>query len=185
MNKKRDIPDYVDTIPFADKLYRLNWKIVSLIFFRPFVFPIFNLWRVTLLRLFGAEIGEGCIIYSSAYIPSPKNLKIGNKSAIGPEVKFHIGKTVIGNKVTISQRTYLCSASHSIDSINTPFISGTIIVKDFAWVAAEAFVMSNVTIGEGAIIGARSAVFKNVPDWTVVGGNPARILKKRIINDKD
>lgn len=108
---------------------------------------------------------------------------MGEHSTLGPEVKLHFGKTVIGKKVTISQRTYLCSATHEINSINVPFVSGTIIIKDFAWVAAEAFIMTNVTIGEGAIVGARAAVFKNVDDWTIVGGNPAKYLKKRNVID--
>ena len=184
MSSHTSIPDYIDNIPLGDKLFRLFWHVSSFFLFSPFVLPMFNSWRIFLLRLFGAKIGVGCVVHASAYIPSPKNLIIGNKSAIGPQVRFHIGKTIIGNKVTISQRSYLCSATHSIDSINTPFVAGTIIVKDFAWVAAEAFIMSNVTIGEGAIVGARAAVFKNVPDWTVVGGNPAKIIKQRIVHDR-
>ena len=108
---------------------------------------------------------------------------MGEESTVGPQVKLHIGRTIIGHKVTISQRTYLCSATHDISSLNTPFQSGTIVIKDFAWVAAEAFIMTGVVIGEGAIVGARSAVFKNVEPWTVVGGNPAKILKKRIVYD--
>lgn len=178
------IPDYVDNIPASDKLYRLVWQVVSLFIFKPFSLPFFNGWRIVLLRVFGASIGNGCVIHSSAYIPSPKNLVVGDKSAIGPEVKLHIGKTIIGDKVTISQRTYLCSATHSISSVNTPFEAGIIEVKDFAWVAAEAFIMTNVIIGEGAIVGARSAVFKNVDEWTVVGGNPAKFLKKREVYDR-
>ena len=109
---------------------------------------------------------------------------MGVHSTLGPEVQLHIGKTIIGKKVTISQRTYLCSATHETNSINIPFVAGEIIIKDFVWVAAEAFIMTNVTIGEGAIIGARSAVFKNVEDWTMVGGNPAIFIKKRKINNE-
>jgi len=176
-------PKYIDTIPKADKLYRLVWRIVALFLFRPFSLPIFNFWRVFLLKIFGAQIGKGSVIYSSAYIPSPWNLIIGKESAIGPEVKLHIGKTIIGNKVTVSQRSYLCSATHKTDSINLPFISGTIVVKDYAWIAAECFIMSDVTIGMGAIVGARSAVFRSVENWTVVGGNPAKYLKKREVYD--
>lgn len=179
-----EFPNYIDNISKWDKIYRAIWAIFSFFLFRPFVSPFFNFWRIFVLRIFGAQIGLGSIVFASAYIPSPRNLVIGSKSALGPEVRLHIGKTIIGNKVTISQRTYLCSATHRIDSINTPFEAGTIIIKDFAWVAAEAFVMSNVTIGEGAIVGARAVVFKNVPEWSVVGGNPAKILKKRIVNDK-
>ncbi len=182
---QREIPKYIDTIPKSDKIYRLIWRIISLFFFRPFSLPIFNTWRVILLKSFGSKIGRGSIVYSSVHIPSPKNLTIGSEVCIGPDVQLHIGKTIIGNKVTISQRTYLCSATHDTTSINTPFIHGSIVIKDFVWIAAEAFIMSNVTIGKGAIVGARAAVFKSVDDWVIVGGNPAKFIKKRIINDSE
>lgn len=178
-------PKYIDTIPKSDKIYRLVWRIVSLFLFKPFSLPFFNPWRIFLLKCFGAKIGSGCIIFSSVYIPSPKNLFVGREVCVGPYVNLHIGKTIIGNKVTVSQRTYLCSATHKTDSINTPFVSGIIKIKDFAWIAAEAFIMTNVIIGEGAIVGARAAVFKDVDDWTIVGGNPAKLIKKRILNGSE
>jgi putative colanic acid biosynthesis acetyltransferase WcaF len=176
-----DIPKYIDTIPNSDKLYRLSWRIISLFFFKPFSLPFFNSWRVFLLKCFGAELKDNCTIYASAYIPSPRNLRMGRHSTLGPEVKLHFGKTIIGDKVTVSQRTYLCSATHETSSLNIPFIAGEIIIKDFAWIAAEAFIMSNVIIGEGAVVGARAAVFQDVKDWTIVGGNPAKLIKNRII----
>jgi putative colanic acid biosynthesis acetyltransferase WcaF len=175
------IPKYVDTIPKSDKLYRLFWRIVSLFLFKPFSLPFFNSWRIFLLKCFGAKLGTNCTIYASAYIPSPKNLTMGMHSTLGPEVKLHFGKTVIGNKVTISQRTYLSSATHEINSINTPLVTGVININDFVWVAAESFVMSNITIGEGAVVGARSVVCKDVQKWSVVGGNPAKFIKSRVI----
>lgn len=178
---KPEIPKYIDTIPKLDKLYRLIWRITSLFLFKPFSLPFCNGWRIFLLRLFGAKLGEKCNIYASAYIPSPRNLTMGAQSTLGPEVKLHIGKTIIGNKVVISQRSYLCSATHDYKSINIPFISGEILIKDYAWIGAEAFIMSNTTIHEGAVIGARSAVFKSVPPWSIVGGNPAKHIKNRII----
>ena len=180
---KNEIPKYIDNIPKSDKLYRLIWKICSLFLFKPFSLPIFNGYRTFLLKCFGAKIGRNSIIYSTAYIPSPRNLIVGRESALGPGVQLHIGKTIIGDKVTISQRAYLCSATHETNSLNLPFIAGKIIINDFAWIAAEAFIMSNVIIGEGAIIGARASVFKNVESWTIVGGNPAKFIKKRILDD--
>jgi putative colanic acid biosynthesis acetyltransferase WcaF len=177
----KEIPKYIDTIPKSDKLYRLTWRIVSLFLFKPFSLPFFNVWRIFLLKCFGARIGKYCHIYASAYIPSPRNLSMGIHSTLGPEVKLHFGKTIIGNKVTVSQRTYLCSATHETTSLNIPFIAGEIIIKDFVWIAAEAFIMNNIVIGEGAIVGARAAVFTDVEPWTIVGGNPAKFIKKRII----
>jgi putative colanic acid biosynthesis acetyltransferase WcaF len=172
---------YVDVISFRDKINRFIWAIVCFFFFKPFFFPFMNRWRVFLLKMFGAKIGNHTIIHSSVFIPSPWNLDVGVETCIGPEVKLHFGKTIIGSKVTISQRTYLCSASHEISSLNTPFIPGEIIIEDFVWIAAEVFVMMNITIGEGAVVGARAAIFKNVEPWTVVGGNPAKFIKKRMI----
>jgi putative colanic acid biosynthesis acetyltransferase WcaF len=179
-----EIPKYIDTIPKSDKLYRLIWRLTALFFFRPFSLPFCNPWRIFLLKCFGASIGKYSHIYASAYIPSPRNLSMGTHSTLGPEVKLHFGKTKIGNKVTVSQRTYLCSATHETTSLNIPFVAGEIIINDFVWIAAEAFVMSNITIGEGVIVGARAAVFKDVAPWTIVGGNPAKFIKKRGLSQK-
>lgn len=176
-----EIPKYIDTIPKSDKVYRLGWRVVSLFFFKPFSLPFFNGWRIFLLKLFGSEIGKYCNVYASAYIPSPRNLSMGMHSTLGPQVQLHFGKTIIGNKVTISQRTYLCSATHETNSLNLPFIAGKIIIEDFVWIAAEAFIMTNTVIGEGCIVGARSVVIKNTEPWTIVAGNPAEAIKKRII----
>jgi putative colanic acid biosynthesis acetyltransferase WcaF len=178
------VPKYIDNIPKSDKIKRFGWKIISLFLFKPFSLPCFNKWRIFLLRCFGASVGSGSIVHASVYIPSPWNLSIGKESCIGPAVKLHIGKIIIGNKVTISQRTYLCSATHETTSVNTPFVLGEIVIHDYVWIAAEAFIMSNITIGEGAVVGARSAVFKNVEAWTIVGGNPAKFLKDRYVFDK-
>ena len=70
-------------------------------------------------------------------------------------------------------------ATHS--SILACRIQKPIIIGDRAWVAAEAFIGPGVTVGEGAVVGARAAVFKDVEPWTVVGGNPARVIKTRTI----
>jgi len=59
-----------------------------------------------------------------------------------------------------------------------PVITAPIRIERRAWVAADTFVGPGVTIGEGAVVGARASVFRDVDPWTVVGGNPARILKK-------
>jgi putative colanic acid biosynthesis acetyltransferase WcaF len=177
------IEKYHDVIPLSDKIKRKIWLLLYFILYRPFSGILFNSWRVLVLKLFGAKIGKGSIIYSSAQILAPWNLEVGEKSCIGPRVILHIDKTVIGSKVTISQGTYLCSGSHDVNYLNTPFISAPIIIKDFAWVAAESFIMMGVTIGEGAVIGARACVFKDVEPWTIIGGNPAKFIKKRNIKE--
>ena len=81
----------------------------------------------------------------------------------------------------MSQGAYLCTASHDISDSLNPLVTAPIIVKDQAWIATDAFVGMGVTVGQGAVIGARACVFKDVEPWTVVGGNPAKFIKRREI----
>ena len=96
---------------------------------------------------------------------------------------YNVDKVIIGAHSTISQKSYLCTASHDITKSTNPLITAPIIIKDQVWVGAAVFIGMGVTIHKGAVVGARAAVFKNVDSWTVVGGNPAKFIKKRKINE--
>lgn len=80
-------------------------------------------------------------------------------------------------------RRHLCCASHNIRSDRHEQVHKPIVMCRRSWVAAEAFVAMGVTVGEGAVVGARAAVFKDVEPWTVVGGNPAKVINVRKINN--
>ena len=137
-----------------------------------------------MLRCFGAKVGIGCQISNSAFISEPWNLTVGDRVCIGPKTVISNGdKLTVGDKVTISQYSYICCESHEIDTLNKPYFTKPIIIDSFAWICADSFVGLGVTIGEGAVVGARSSVFKDVEPWTVVGGNPAKFIKKRVIKD--
>lgn len=180
---KLDIPKYKTHFSLKNKIYRLFWNMAYILLFRPFIGGLFNTWRILLLRFFGAKIDKGCVIYASARIWLPYNLVVGKKTCIGPNVFCYNPKQiVIGNKVTISQNTYLCGGSHDIKDLALGFISSPIIIKDFSWVCANCFVMMGTTVEEGCIIGATSSLFKSTEPWSVYGGNPAKFLKKREIN---
>lgn len=179
-----EIKKYKETnISLEQRIFQKVWLFCSYLLFKPFTLNFFNSWRVFILKMFGAKIGKGSIIYASVFIPAPWNLSMGKYSCLGPQVKLHIDKTILGDKVTVSQRSYLCSGTHDINFKHRPFTSKPIELKSFSWVAAEAFVAPGVTIGEGAIVGARAAVFKDVEPWSVVGGNPAKFIKKREVED--
>ncbi|WP_456439405.1 acyltransferase [Psychroserpens sp.] len=62
--------------------------------------------------------------------------------------------------------------------------SAPIIIKDKSWIGFETVVLKGVTIGEGAIIGSKSVVTKDVPDWTVVAGNPAKVIREIPIEER-
>lgn len=181
----KDLEKYRDALSLSNKLHRLLWNVSCLLLFRPFGGPLFWRWRNTVLRLFGARVGAGCKVSNSAVIWAPWNVELGRMVCIGPGCKvYSAAKIVIGDKVTVSQGAYLCGASHDINYLNKPLLTAPISIGRFAWVCADAFVGMGVTIGEGAVVGARAAVFKDVDQWTVVGGNPAKFIKKRVVKEK-
>ena len=135
-----------------------------------------------LLRLFGAKLTSSSVVYSSVRIYMPWHLEMGVHSCLADDVDcYNVAPVKIGDHTTVSQKAYLCTASHDITKGNLPLITAPIVIEDQVWVAADAFVGMGVTIGQGAVVGARACVYKDVEAWTVVGGNPARELKKRVL----
>lgn len=175
---------YVDNYSLGEKLHRLCWNICRTLMFRPFGLPIFSKWRNAVLRMWGAKIGRGSIVHASADIWAPWNLEIGLQTCVGPHtILYNPGKIILGNKVSISQYAYLCTATHDYEAKAHTLYWKPIVVGDRAWVAARSFVGPGVTIGEGAIVGATASAYKDVAAWTIVGGNPAKEIKKRVIRD--
>ena len=140
----------------------------------------FWFWRRWLIRLFGGEIADNVKIYPSAKVSQPWNLSIKKDTTIGwGAIIYAIGKIEIGEGVTISQRAHLCAGTHNIKDKSFPIIKSTIEIKDYVWIASEAFIGNGVKIGKNSVVGARSVVFSNISDNNVVIGNPAQIIKKR------
>ena len=109
---------------------------------------------------------------------------MGDHSCLAPEVDCYcVAPIKIGAHATVSQYSYLCTASHDIEHPQMPLVTAPIIIGDGAWITADVFIAPGVTIGEGAVVGARSSVFSDVPPWTVVAGNPAGFLKQRVLKE--
>lgn len=179
-----EVRPYKNKLGLRNKLFRVLWNIIYYILFRPLPNILFWEWRAFLLRCFGAKIGKHCKIRSSASFWAPWNLEMGDYVSIGQKAQvYSVDKIVMHNKVCISQGAFLCTASHDIIKKDNPLITAPIYINSFAWVAADAFIGMGVKIGQGAVVGARAAVFKDVEPWTVVGGNPAKFIKKRIIKE--
>lgn len=180
IKKNRKAVKYSNNILFLRVLWGLGYFI-----FRnsPRVFFAF---RSALLRLFGAKVGKSVHIYPSAIIYMPWNLTIGDNSAIGEEALiYNLGKVIIGSNATVSHRAHLCAGSHDYTDPTLPLLKPPIVVGDNAWICAQAFIGPNVTIYEGAVVGAAAVVTKNVEPWAVVAGNPAKIIKQRILKTDD
>jgi putative colanic acid biosynthesis acetyltransferase WcaF len=179
---KVDVSHCPSAHSFANKLGRVAWAGVWALFYRPSPKPL-HAWRRFLLRLFGARIAPHAYPHASARIWAPWNLEMGEYSCLSHQVDCYcVAPVRIGAHATVSQYTYLCTATHDVEAPDMPLLTAPIVIGEGAWVTADVFVGPGVTIGEGAVVGVRSTVLKDVEPWTIVAGNPARFLKKRVLS---
>lgn len=130
-------------------------------------------WRVWLLRLFGASIGQGVHIYPSVRIAMPWHLCIEDQAAIGDgAILYALGRIHIGPRATVSQYAHLCAGSHDWRDPARPLLRAGIVIGPDAWVCADAFVGPGVMIGAGAILGARAVALRALPAGHIGTGNP-------------
>ncbi len=163
-----------------ESLARIAWTLAWPAFrFSPR--PLFG-WRRFLLRLFGARVGGNVHVYASAEIYMPWNLEIGDWSAVGEgALIYNLGPVSVGRHVTISHWAHLCAGTHDHTRPDMPLLKPPICIEDQAWICADAFVGPDVTVGEGAVVGARAVVVGDVQPWDIVAGNPARSIGRRTL----
>jgi putative colanic acid biosynthesis acetyltransferase WcaF len=165
----------------GNRLYRLLWA-VTWALLASWTPPPLRGWRRWLLVRFGASLAPTANVYSSARIWSPANLKMGDYAAIGPRaIIYSMGPITLGDYAIISQGAHLCAGTHDIEDVHFQLKARPIEIGRRAWVAAEAFVGPGVTVGEGAVLGARSCAMRDIAPWSVCTGNPANELRQRHI----
>jgi putative colanic acid biosynthesis acetyltransferase WcaF len=183
-NYQVDLSQYRNALSRKNQIARLAWTVVWAVFARPIPRSLCSGWKRFLLRCFGAKMHQTAKVYSSVRVYMPWNLEMEEYSCLAPEVDcYNAAKIKIGAHATVSQKSYLCTASHDITNRVNPLITSPIIIKDQAWIGAAAYIGPGVTVGQGAVVGATASVYKDVEPWTVVGGNPAKFIKKREIKD--
>lgn len=161
-----------------EQIRRILWAI-ALPLFRFSPRPLW-VWRRALLRLFGAQVCPDVHVYPTVKIDIPWNLRLETGCAIGDRaILYALGPIRVGERVTISQGAHLCAGTHDWHDPSLPLLKPPIEVEADAWICADAFVGPNVRIGAGAIVGARSVAVKDVPQRTIVAGNPARKIGLR------
>lgn len=167
------------TISRSNTVKRAVWNIVYILMVRPTPRPM-HAWRCFLLRLFGAKIGNSVRFYQSVKVWAPWNLIMDDNSCLGDYVDCYSVATIhLKNNAVVSQYSYLCSASRDYRSASMPLMCAPIVIEEDAWVTADVFVGPGVTVGQGAVITARSSVFNDISKWMIASGNPAKEVKAR------
>ena len=128
-------------------------------------------------ELFYNQIGENSIVYNQLTVVCPKNVKIGkNVTVMNGALMMSAGGITLEDNVLIAANVQLISNNH--DPYDRYVITcKPILIKEGAWVGAGATILPGVTVGKHAIIGANSVVSKDIPDYAVAVGCPAKVIK--------
>ncbi len=170
---------------FGNRVVRLLWSVVWLVLFRTSPRAL-HVWRNMLLRLFGAKIHPTARVYPRARVWLPSRLVMGRHACLGEDVDcYNVGGVELGDYALVSQYTYLCGATHDFADVEFPLVPQRIVIGPRAWVAADCFIAGGVTIGDGAVVGARSSVFTDLPAWMICVGSPAKGFRPRGIGPAD
>ena len=151
--------------------------------------PIFAslFWKLLL-----GKKGKFVFIDGGVFFRYPNRVKIGNNVSINNNVEFYPsffykGASIeLGNNIRIGPGTRFFAAGHNVADLNLEFNetnASPIIVMDNCWIGGASIILPGVTINEGAIIAAGSVVNRDVPKYSVVGGVPAKFIKKRVIKN--
>jgi putative colanic acid biosynthesis acetyltransferase WcaF len=161
---------------------KFAWKVIGqpLVRLSPRPFRRFRIW---VLRAFGAKIAASANIRSSAIIWHPWLLSLGEYSCIGDQALiYNLGPVQIGDHTLISQRVHVCNGSHDHRIPNLPLIRPTCVIGSGVWICADAFIGPGVTIGDNSLVAAAAVVVRPVAPGTIVGGNPAVVIKSRSLD---
>ncbi len=178
---KIDLTKSVSNFSLKVKILRAIWSVGVWPFFAHlprFASPL----RIWILRVFGASIGRQCMFERGIKILIPWNICFSDCVAIGRNVEiYNYGKVHISNMTVVSQYSYLCTGSHDYTHPHMPLTWAPIKIGSECWIAADVFISPGISIGNGAVIGARSVVTKDMPEWMVCAGNPCKPIKARVV----
>lgn len=131
-------------------------------------------------ELLGARYKNGAFTFRRTEVYYPKGLYLGQNSTVGWFTLLDArGGLYIGNNVTIASYVRIIDGKHDINNPSFPASFAPIVINDYAWICTGAIIIQGVTIGRGAVVAAGAVVTKDVPEYAIVGGNPAKVIGER------
>ncbi|MBO9573821.1 MAG: WcaF family extracellular polysaccharide biosynthesis acetyltransferase [Chitinophagaceae bacterium] len=165
----------------ASSIKRVFWYFINCLFFINPYFP-FSSFKILLLRIFGAKIGNGVVVKPSVNVKYPWKLKIGDYSWIGEKVWIdNLSPITIGSNVCISQGAMLLTGNHDYTKTTFDLIIAPIILQDGVWIGAQCVVCPGVTAFSHSVLSVQSVATKDMEQYSIYQGNPAIKIKERVI----
>jgi len=146
-----------------------------------FRFLLIGNLKIYILRLVGIKIKSPCFIDLGFRFINPRLISIGKNCSFGHYNKiWAFNKVIIGDYVQTAVGLTIVSGSHDTASYEPLMDNQEVVLEGENWIGANVTIIGGVTIGRGAIIAAGAVVTKNIPPYTIAGGVPAKVIKKRI-----
>ncbi len=135
-------------------------------------------------RLSGMRIGKGSTIHMWAAFFDPRNIVVGEDTIIGDHAFLDgRGKIEIGSHTDIASSVMIYNSEHDLSDEGFKAISAPVKIGDYCFIGPRAIILPGVKIGKGAVVAAGAVVTKDVPDFQIVGGVPARLIGERKIKN--
>jgi acetyltransferase-like isoleucine patch superfamily enzyme len=177
MGKKLTLGEAIPKIVNRVNNYLLDFKLMTLSVVG--VVPS-HTFRKLIYRLAGVGIGKNSTIHTGAKFFQPANISIGKGTIIGQGI-FLDGreKLVIGDHVDIASEVMIYNSEHDINSPEFAPVSAKVEIKDYCFIGPRVIILPGVTVGKGAVVAAGAVVTKDIPDFAIVGGVPAKQIGVR------
>lgn len=160
-----------------NKTWQALWFATSFLIFQRFWCP--NRWRTSLLRFFGATVGDAAFIRHDVRIMWPWKLTVGNSCWLGEGLRvINLEPITIGNDVCISQEVMLCTGSHDHRKADFPYRNAPISIDSGAWIGARVTVLPGVNIGRCSVVAAGEVVRSHLPDLSMQISGTIRELRE-------
>jgi acetyltransferase-like isoleucine patch superfamily enzyme len=163
--------------------YSFIWNVIYFMMeFLPFII------RYPIYKLMFQSCGNNVHIDFKTYFRYPSQISIGTNVSINRGCSFIAGykiknaKIIIKNNVSIGPDVCFYAAGHDVDDLHLKDNGAPIIVNEYVWIGGKAIILQGVTLGVGSIVAAGAVVTKDVQPYTIVGGVPAKIIKKRTVD---
>ena len=176
LDRYRTPPDWHPGAPF---LFQILWFVFGASLLAARWLPG-SAWRILLLRIFGARIGNSCRIKPGLRVKFPWRLQVGNSCWLAEDAWIdNIAHVQIGDRVCVSQCSYLCTGNHNFRSPGFDLLAAPIHIESDVWIAASSVLAPGTVVGAGAVVSLGAVVSGEVPAGAIVRGNPAQVVSHR------